>query len=80
MILKGDIDTNLVSKRLKEIRENLKLTMRQLAEKFGTTSSVISNYENDKYLILSTFLIELCKYSKVSVDWVLGRIDEKNIA
>lgn len=72
-----EIDINLVSLRLKEIRKSLNMTMRDLAEKFNTTSSAISNYENSKYLILSPFLIELCKFSNYSVDWVLGRSKNK---
>lgn len=71
------IDTELVSNRLKEIRKSLKLTMRELAEKFNTTSSAISNYENNKFLILSPFLIELARYSNYSIDWILGRTKEK---
>lgn len=63
--------------RLKEIRKSLKLTMRDLSDKFNTSSSAISNYENGKFLILSPFLIELCKYSNYSIDWVLGRSNDK---
>jgi len=72
-----EIDTKLVSSRLKEIRKSLKMTMRDLAEKLNTSSSAISNYENNKYLILSSFLIELCKYGNYSIDWVLGRNENK---
>ena len=72
-----DINLNVVSSRLKEIRKSLKMTMRDLAEKYNTSSSAISNYENSKFLILSPFLIELCKYSNYSIDWVLGRSDNK---
>jgi len=74
-----EIDINLVSQRLREIRNSLNLTMREEANKLNTTSSAISNYENSKYLILSTFLIELCKISNYSIDWVLGRSNEKFI-
>lgn len=73
----NDIDLDLVSLRLKEIRKSLKLTMRDLSSKFNTSSSAISNYENGKFLILSSFLIELCKYSNYSIDWVLGRSEDK---
>lgn len=72
-----DIDINLVSVRLKEIRKYLKLTMRDLAKTFNTSSSAISNYENNKFLILSPLLIELCKNSNYSIDWVLGRSEDK---
>ena len=72
-----DLNRSLVSKRLKEIRKDLKLTMRDLANKFNTSSSAISNYENNKYLILSSFLIELCRCNNISIDWVLGRSNNK---
>ncbi len=75
----NEIDIELVSTKLKEIRKSLKLTMRELATKFNTTSSAISNYENSKFLILSPFLIELAKYSNYSIDWILGRSNEKFI-
>ena len=53
------------------------MTMRDLAEKFNTSSSTISNYENGKFLILGSFLVELCMFSNYSIDWVLGRSDKK---
>lgn len=72
-----DLNIDLVSNRLKEIRKSLKLTMRDLANKLNTSSSAISNYENSKFLILSPFLIELCRISGYSIDWVLGRTNNK---
>ncbi len=72
-----EINIQLVSSRLKEIRKALNMTMRDLAEKLNTSSSAISNYENSKFLILSPFLIELCKFGNYSIDWVLGRTDNK---
>ena len=75
----NDIDLDLVSKRLKEIRKSLKMTMRELAEKLNTSSSAISNYENSKFLILSSLLIQLCKMSNYSIDYVLGRTNKKSM-
>ena len=72
-----EIDIDVVSLRLKEIRKSLKMTMRDLAEKFNTSSSTISNYENGKFLILGSFLVELCMFSNYSIDWALGRSDKK---
>lgn len=74
-----EIDIKMVSERIKEIRKALNMTMRELAKKLNTTSSAISNYENSKYLILSSFLIELCKFSNYSIDWVLGRSQIKQL-
>ena len=75
----NDIDLELVSTRLKEIRKSLKMTMRELATKLNTTSSAISNYENAKFLILSSLLIELCNISNYSIDYLLGRSNNKFI-
>lgn len=67
------------SLRLKEVRENMNLSMRELAQKLNTSSSAISNYENNKNLILSSFLIELSKISNYSIDYILGRSNIKFI-
>ena len=74
-----EIDIKIVSKRLKEIRMYLKMSMRDLANKFNTSSSVICGYENGKYLILSSFLIELSKCSGYSIDYILGRKKSTNL-
>ena len=57
----------------------MNLSMRELAQKLNTSSSAISNYENNKNLILSSFLIELSKISNYSIDYILGRSNIKFI-
>ena len=74
-----ELNREKVSINLKEIRDSLNMTMRELASKFNVTSSAISNYENNKYLILSPLLIELCKISNYSIDWILGRSKDKHL-
>ena len=69
------LDQKETSLRLKEVRKNMNLSMRELAQKLNTSSSAISNYENNKNLILSSFLIELSKISNYSIDYILGRSD-----
>ncbi len=73
------LDQKETSLRLKEVRKNINLSMRELAQKLNTSSSAISNYENNKNLILSSFLIELSKISNYSIDYILGRSDIKFI-
>ena len=73
------LDQKETSLRLKEVRENINLSMRELAQKLNTSSSAISNYENNKNLILSSFLIELSKISNYSIDYILGRSNIKFI-
>lgn len=73
------LDQKETSLRLKEVRESMNLSMRELAQKLNTSSSAISNYENNKNLILSSFLIELSKISNYSIDYILGRSNIKFI-
>lgn len=71
------LNNQLVAKRAKEARLSMNLTMRDLAIKLNTSSSAISNYENNKNLILSAFLIELSTISHYSLDYLLGRTNTK---
>lgn len=73
------IDLELVSNRLRQIREDFNETLRTFARRFNTTSSTWSAYETGKVLILGSFLIELCKISNCSADWILGRTNDKYI-
>ena len=71
------IDLNLVSKRLKEIRTDLNCTLRELTNDLHTSSSAWSAYETGKVLVLSAFLLQVCQKENFSIDWILGRSDEK---
>lgn len=74
-----EIDLNIVSERVKEIRQDFKETLRTFSDKLNTSNSTWSAYETGKVLILSAFLIEVCEMGKYSADWILGRSDEKYI-
>ena len=41
------------------------------------TGRTYVKYPRIQFLILSPFLIELCKFGNYSVDWVLGRTNNK---
>ena len=74
-----DLDRKSVANNLKGLRKDINISMREEARMLNTTSSVVSNFENNKTLILGTFLVELCKKTNYSIDWVLGRSDIKKI-
>ena len=74
-----DLNRKSVANNLKELRKDINISMREEARILNTTSSVVSNFENNKTLILETFLVELCKKTNYSIDWVLGRSDIKKI-
>lgn len=61
--------------KLKELRKELKLTQKKLAEILNTTQSVIAEYENGKNLIATPFLYTICKKYNISADYLLGKID-----
>ena len=80
VIIKGTkINIDIISKRTKELRNNLGYTLRDIAKILNTTSSTWSAYETGKTLILSSFLIKICQSNKISVDWLLGRTDNPKI-
>lgn len=72
-----NIDLELIGNRLKEIRQDLDLTLRELGDKLNTAFSSLGSYERGEYLIQGDILISLCKISNCSVDWVLGRTNDK---
>lgn len=73
------INLDIVSKRVREIREDFNETLRQFADRLNTSSSTWSAYETGRVLILGAFLIEICKTKNYSIDWVLGRTETKFI-
>ena len=68
-----ELDTELISQRIKEIRKSRKLTQKQLAELLNTSQSTISSYESGKTVILTAFLYEMCTKLNISADYVVGR-------
>lgn len=74
-----EIDLDIVSERIKEIRKDSKETLRTFSDKLHTSNSTWSAYETGKVLILSAFLLEVCEMGKYSADWILGRTNEKYI-
>lgn len=70
-----DFDLEKCTQRLKELRQNRKLSQEVLARTMKDHRTNISGYEIGKHLISTTFLYELCKKYNISADYILGRID-----
>lgn len=64
--------------RLREIRKSKHLTMKELATFLNVSEGAISQYENGKRCPDYTMLIKIADYFDVSLDYLLGRTDEKN--
>ena len=81
-----ELDLKVIAERLKEIRkaneeygiltgEAYNLTQEKLADELNTTHSTLSAYENAKVLIKTSFLYQIAKHYKYSIDWILGKIN-----
>ena len=64
--------------RIKFLRENLKLSQEELAEKLNLSKGIISLYEQEKRKPSLEILIKLSEIFNVSIDYILGRTDLKN--
>lgn len=73
--IRNNINKELFSKKLKELRKEEKLTQMKLAEKLKTVNTTICNYENGRYLISTSFLYDICKTYHISADYLLGKTD-----
>lgn len=74
-----NLDLKLIGNHLKEIRNELNLTLRELGEKLNYSFTSLGKYENGKNLIQSEILINISKISNCSIDWILARTNEKYI-
>lgn len=69
----------LFSIRFKEERKNKGLTQEQLAKEFFLNKSSISRYEKGTQMPEMVMLQKFAEYFDVSVDYLLGRTDERNL-
>ncbi len=58
--------------RLRDLREDHDLTQKQIADVLQTTQQVYSRYEKGTNEIPIHHLITLCRFYKISADYVLG--------
>jgi len=62
---------NMIGKRIKERRKELRMTQTNIQEKTSIASGNLSCIENGKYLPSAIALLELSKVLDCSVDWIL---------
>lgn len=63
--------------RIRALREDRDLTQKELAQMLQMSQTGYSKYETGENDIPTRILIELAKYYKVSVDYLLGRTDRR---
>lgn len=66
---------NTFGKRLRDLRKEKGLSMKQLAIKVGIADSCISRWENEQTVVNAEQLIIFAKFFNVSTDYLLGLRD-----
>ena len=63
--------------RIRDLREDADLTQKELAEKLGMSQTGYSKYETGENDIPTAILIKLAEIYGVSIDYMLGVVNEK---
>ena len=64
-------------KRLRELRESIDMSQRQVAEILQMSQTGYSKYETGENDIPTHILIKLADFYGTSIDYILGRSNEK---
>ena len=68
-----------IQERLKDLRVERGLTLKQLSVETGISKSALGKYEADDFKDISPFsMVELAKFYGVSTDYLLGLTEQKN--
>ena len=63
---------SIFAQRLRELRQEKGLSMKQLAKELNTTDAAVSNWENEINEPKISYLKALAQYFNVSADYLLG--------
>lgn len=66
---------NKLAERLKELRTEKLLTLKQLSNELGIPLQTYANYEHGTREPPIDLLISMCDYFEVSADYLIGRSD-----
>lgn len=74
-----DINWNKLTERLVNLRKNNNYTQEYLSKKLGFHKRTYSNYETGTRRPTAFKLLSVAQFFKVSMDYLIGRVDDKNI-
>lgn len=75
----GDIELQLFSERLKELRLSLNMTQKDFADKIDVTAAALSAYENNQKNPSIAVAKRIAETFKISLDWLCGISDQKKL-
>ena len=67
----------MLYRRMRDLREDADLNQQEVAEHLHIMQSTYSDYENGKRYITADTMAKLADYYGTSVDYLMGRTDEK---
>ena len=67
----------LYIKRMRDLREDNDKTQQEIADILGTSQTMYARYERGANELPIHHLLSLCKFYKVSADYLLGLSDKK---
>ena len=70
----------MLYRRIKELREDSDLTQTQMGEILSCSQRVYSDYERGVLDIPTDILISMADYYNVSVDYILGMTDKREMS
>ena len=78
-LILGDLELQVFSDRLRELRLSMGLTQSQFVENIGITPAALSAYENNTKNPSISVAKRIAEKYNVSIDWLCGLSEEKNI-
>ena len=72
-------NTNIFSKRVKELRESLGMSQADFAKSVNTSQTTLSSYENTDKTPSLDIVKEIALKYHISLDWLFGLSDSKSI-
>ena len=67
----------MIGERLAELRKDKKLSQKELGEKLKISTYTVSSYEREKSTPDDEMKIKIAKFFNISLDYLLGLIDEE---
>lgn len=69
----------MIGERIKQLRQEHKLTQHDLALLLNLNDSTISLYESGKRMPEYNVTVKIADHFKVTVDWLLGRVENREL-
>ena len=66
----------IIGQRLRELRQNAKLSQSRIAAVVGSRQSAVARYESGEAHVPAEMLVTLADYYDVSLDYIYGRTDQ----